>query len=157
MYRYKDLHFRFSADTCTSTFVTANIFPWYLLIRENFANEAVPTRKLGGGQQGLITSNFITLTLTISFFEHQIPLLVASQFRRGNGEDCTVVLISYHFRFNPLRPSLQHCVRLPDIQGQAEFANSPTRQRHVFVNLGAMRRTEVDDGLRESAWDLGTL
>jgi len=42
MYRYKDLHFRFSADTCTSTFVTANIFPWYLLIRENFANEAVP-------------------------------------------------------------------------------------------------------------------
>jgi len=42
MYRYKDLHFRFSADACTSTFVTANIFPWYLLIRENFANEAVP-------------------------------------------------------------------------------------------------------------------
>jgi len=42
MYRYKDLYFRFSADTCTSTFVTANIFPWYLLIRENFANEAVP-------------------------------------------------------------------------------------------------------------------
>jgi len=41
MYRYKDLYFRFSADTCTSTFVTANIFPWYLLIRENFANEAV--------------------------------------------------------------------------------------------------------------------
>jgi len=42
MYRYKDLHFRFSADTCTSTFDTANIFPWYLLIRENFANETVP-------------------------------------------------------------------------------------------------------------------
>jgi len=41
MYRYKNLHFRFSADTCTSTFVTANIFPWYLLIRENFANGAV--------------------------------------------------------------------------------------------------------------------
>jgi len=41
MYRYKNLHFRFSVDTCTSTFVTANIFPWYLLIRENFANEAV--------------------------------------------------------------------------------------------------------------------
>jgi len=41
MYRYKHLHFRFSADTCTSTFVTANIFPWYLLIHENFANEAV--------------------------------------------------------------------------------------------------------------------
>jgi len=42
MYRYKNLHFRLSVDTCTSTFVTANIFPWYLLIRENFANEAVP-------------------------------------------------------------------------------------------------------------------
>jgi len=41
MYRYKNLNFRFSADTCTSTFVTANIFPWYLLIRENFGNEAV--------------------------------------------------------------------------------------------------------------------
>jgi len=41
MYRYKNLHFRFSTDTCTSTFVTANIFPWYLLIRENFANGAV--------------------------------------------------------------------------------------------------------------------
>jgi len=43
MYRYRNLHFRFSADTCTSTctFVTANIFPWYLLIRGNFANEAV--------------------------------------------------------------------------------------------------------------------
>jgi len=41
MYRYKNLHFRLSVDTCTSTFVTANIFPWYLLIRENFANEAV--------------------------------------------------------------------------------------------------------------------
>jgi len=41
MYWYKNLHFRFSADTCTSTFATANIFPWYLLIRENFANEAV--------------------------------------------------------------------------------------------------------------------
>ena len=41
MYRYKNLHFSFSADTCTSTFATANIFPWYLLIRENFANEAV--------------------------------------------------------------------------------------------------------------------
>jgi len=41
MYRYKNLHFRFSVDTCTSTFVTANIFPWYLLIRENFANKAV--------------------------------------------------------------------------------------------------------------------
>jgi len=33
-----------SADTCTSTFVTANIFPWYLLIRWNFANEAVLVR-----------------------------------------------------------------------------------------------------------------
>jgi len=42
MYQYKNLHFSFSADTCTSTFVTANIFPRYLLIRENFANEAVP-------------------------------------------------------------------------------------------------------------------
>jgi len=43
MYRYKNLHNRFSADTCTSTFVTADmyIFLWYLLIRENFANEAV--------------------------------------------------------------------------------------------------------------------
>jgi len=41
MYRYKNLHFRFSAGTCTSTFVTANIFPWYLLISENFAKEAV--------------------------------------------------------------------------------------------------------------------
>jgi len=45
MYRYKNLYFRFSAGTCTSTFVTANIFPWYLLIRENFANEAVPVLK----------------------------------------------------------------------------------------------------------------
>jgi len=48
MYRYKDLYFRFSADTCTSTFVTANIFPWYLLIRENFANEAVLVPMLAG-------------------------------------------------------------------------------------------------------------
>jgi len=45
MYRYKNLYFRFFADTCTNTFVTANIFPWYLLIRENFANEAVRKRR----------------------------------------------------------------------------------------------------------------
>jgi len=46
MYRYKNLHFRFSADICTSTFVTANIFPWYLSIRENFANGAVTVAKV---------------------------------------------------------------------------------------------------------------
>jgi len=50
MYRYKNLHNRFSADTCTSTFVTADmyIFLWYLLIRENFANKAVHVPAMNG-------------------------------------------------------------------------------------------------------------
>jgi len=56
MYRYKNLHFRFSADTCTSTFVTANIFPWYLLIRENFANEAVPKEGYSSTRTALVAS-----------------------------------------------------------------------------------------------------
>ena len=56
-------------------------------------------RNWAGDEQGLITSTgtrvmFITLTLTISFFEHQIPLFVGSQFGRGYGEDCPAVLIS---------------------------------------------------------------
>jgi len=42
MYRYKNMHYRFSADPCTSTLIVAKIFSRYLLIRENFVNEAVP-------------------------------------------------------------------------------------------------------------------
>ena len=65
MYRYKNLHFRFSADTCTSTFVTANIFPWYLFIRENFANEAVlytlPNKSNFGGKKITLPARFLPL------------------------------------------------------------------------------------------------
>ena len=94
-------------------------------------------RNWAGDEQGLITSTrvmFITLTLTISFFEHQIPLFVASQFGRGYGEDCPAVLISYHFRSNPLPPSLQHCLRLPDIQGRLNLQPHP-RGNVMFLSI----------------------
>jgi len=68
MYRYKNLHFSFSADTCTSTFVTANIFPWYLLIRENFANGAVPV---------------LGYSIPLSFVSYRCPNLVQVQGLAG--------------------------------------------------------------------------
>jgi len=81
MYRHQNLHFRFSADTCTSTFVTANIFPWYLLIRENFANEAVLA---------------VILYRTHSACEISMSLWCFSEPRVGLAQPSSAAMIRYH-------------------------------------------------------------